>query len=81
MTKRDPHPDNELIDELTAGGAAGQQSTSGGNVARQVGSRAELDSALEGDVVERVEGRDKGPQDAIKGDKTMAKIRSGNQDR
>jgi hypothetical protein len=82
MTERKPHPDNALIDELTeGGGAADQQSRAGGNVAREVGTRAELGSALEGDIVERVTGDDKGPDNEIKGAKTMAKIRGGNQSR
>ena len=82
MTKRDPHPDNALIDELTEGaGGASQHSRAGGNLARDVGTRAELDSALEGDIVERVRGQDDPDRDAITGDKTMAKIRSGNQSR
>lgn len=82
MTERKPHPDNELIEELArGGGAASQQSASGGNLQRDIGTQAELDSALEGDIVERVQGQDKPAQDEIKGDKTIAKIRSGNQDR
>ena len=58
MTKRNPHPDNELIDELTADGTPGQQSRSGGNIARDVGTRAELDRVLRGEGVERVTGKD-----------------------
>lgn len=81
MTKRDPHPDNELIDRMAEGGAPGQQSRSGGNVARDVGTRAELDNVLRGEGVERVTGKDNPAEDAVIGDKTAAKIRSGNQNR
>jgi hypothetical protein len=81
MTKRDPHPDNDLIDELTEGGSAFQQSRSGGNVARDVGTRAELDNVLRGEGVERVTGKDNPAENAATGEKTAAKIRSGDQSR
>lgn len=82
MTERKPHSDDELLEELTDGGPTpGQQSRSGGNLARDIGTRAELDSALQGDIVERVEGSDEPAQDESKGAKTADKIRSGNQDR
>jgi hypothetical protein len=81
MTKRNPHPDNELIEELAAGGAPGQQSRSGGNIARDVGTRAELDNLLRGAGVERVTGKDNPAEDATTGARTAAKIRRGDQNR
>lgn len=43
MTKRDPHPDNDLIDSMAedSGGSTAQNDRSGGNLARDVGTRAE----------------------------------------
>jgi hypothetical protein len=75
MPERDPHPDNDIID---------QADRSGGNVNRTVGTRAELHSAqgtLEGNEVERAVGSDNPAEDQMKGTKTFDKIRSGNQDR
>ncbi|WP_305095554.1 hypothetical protein [Croceibacterium aestuarii] len=77
------HPDNELIDEMqeqSLGGA--QQSRSGGEVNRRVGTRADLKRAegkLTGDEVETAVGSDNPEQDARKGDKTFEKIRNGKQ--
>ena len=43
MTERKPHPDNALIDELQEDGPAPSQGgRSGGQVNRDVGTRAEL---------------------------------------
>jgi hypothetical protein len=59
-----------------------QSSSAGGDVARTVGSRAELHAAqgqLEGEEVERATGSDNPAQNEDKGDKTFDKIRSGNQ--
>jgi hypothetical protein len=66
---------------MADGGGPGQQSRSGGNVARDVGTRAELDNVLRGEGVERVTGKDNPAENAEPGDKTAAKIRSGNQSR
>lgn len=76
MTKRDPHADNDLIDSLQEdrGGATQQNDRAGGNLARDVGTRAEQRTAegkLEGDEVDRATGSDNPRQDALKGDKTL----------
>lgn len=83
MTERKPHPDNELIDQMQQDSMpTAQGSTAGGNVARTVGSRAELREAegqLEGEEVERATGRDNPEQNDRMGDKAAEKIRSGQQ--
>ena len=85
MTERKPHGDNALIDEMEeASVPSAQLDRSGGNVNRTVGTRAELHAAegtLEGDEVERAVGSDNPADDEMKGDKTMEKIKSGNQAR
>jgi hypothetical protein len=83
MTERKPHPDNELIDQMQQDSMpTAQGSTSGGNVARTVGSRAELHAAegrLEGEEVERATGRDNPEQNERMGDKAHDKIAKGQQ--
>lgn len=83
MTERKPHPDNDLIDQMQRDSVpTAQSSSSGGEVARAVGSRAELHAAeglLEGEEVERVTGSDTPERNAQMGDKTAAKVRSGRQ--
>ena len=83
MTERKPHPDNELIDQMQQDSMpTAQGSTSGGDVARDVGSRAELHEAegqLEGEEIERVTGSDNPAENERMGDKTFDKIRSGQQ--
>ena len=85
MTERKPHPDNDLIDQAEQDSVpTAQAGRSGGNVARTVGTRAELHDAegsLEGDEVERAVGSDNPADDEMKGDKTFDKIRTGNQNR
>jgi hypothetical protein len=85
MTERKPHPDNEMIDQMEMESIEPtQQGSSGGNVSRAVGSRAELHRArgqLEGEEVERATGRDNPVRNAVKGRKTFDKIRTGRQDR
>ena len=88
MANRDPHSDNELIDamEETAGGSSAQNDRSGGNLARDVGTRAEqkaTEGNLEGDEVDRVRGSDKGEADTLKGDQTIDAMPTspGGQDR
>lgn len=77
------HSDNERIEEMQEDALPDAQlDRSGGNVARAVGTRAELHEAegtLEGDEVERAVGSDNPDEDARKGNKTFDKIRSGNQ--
>lgn len=79
MTERNPHPDNELIDEMTAEAAPGQADSAGGNVARNVGKRDELARATDPDNREPVVGSDNPADDARKGEKTSEAIRSGQQ--
>ena len=85
MTERKPHGDNALIDEMERDSAPeAQLDRSGGNVARTVGTRAELHDAegtLEGDEAERAVGSDNPDDDEMKGNKTFDKIRTGNQAR
>lgn len=68
------HPDNELIDELTKHPTPSQQSSSGGNVNRDVGKRGELNRATDPDNREPEVGSDNPAQDAKKGPKTRAAI-------
>lgn len=49
MPERKPHPDNELIDRVTEGPTPSQGGSQGGNIARDVGKRADLESAVEGE--------------------------------
>ena len=83
MTERKPHPDNELIDQMEQDSMpTAQGSTSGGNVARRVGTRAELQQAegtLVGEEVERATGGDNPEQNGRMGDKTHEKIAKGQQ--
>jgi hypothetical protein len=83
MTERKPHPDNETIDQMEQDSVpTAQSSASGGDVARTVGSRAELHAAegqLEGEEVERATGKDNPEQNDRMGDKAHDKVRSGQQ--
>jgi hypothetical protein len=83
MTERKPHPDNAMIDQMEQDSVpTAQSSSAGGDVARTVGSRAELHAAegqLEGEEVERATGSDNPAQNEVKGDKTFDKIRTGQQ--
>ena len=78
MTERKPHPDNDLIDAMEdASAPAAQSSSSGGNVNRTVGTRAEINAAqgdLVGDEVERATGSDNPAQDQKKGEKTIDRL-------
>lgn len=77
MTKRDPHSDNELIDRLQEeGGAPSQGGSAGGQLARDVGTRAELHRAADDpEDTERPHAQDH-PQamNEAKGDKTRARL-------
>ena len=64
-TPRDPHADNELIDQMVEEGGGGQSGTSGGRVAADVGSRDEQRTA---------EGGDPEPTRATKSDKVQPNI-------
>ena len=78
MANRDPHSDNDLIDNMkdqSGGGSSAQGASSGGNLARDIGSRSEertVQGTLEGDEVDRAKGSDNPAQDELKGDKTIA---------
>lgn len=80
MTDRQSrHPDNDLIDELTEEPTPPQSSSSGGEVNRNVGKRAELDRATDPEDRERAVGSDNPEQDEAKGAKTMNAIKKGQQ--
>ena len=68
------HPDNELIDEKTEYRIPSQQSSSGGEVNRRVGTRGELNRAFDPDNREPEVGSDNPAQDAMKGEKTRQAI-------
>jgi len=75
MTERKPHPDNALIDELESDGPAPSQGgRSGGNVNRDVGARSELRNTAGSAGNERPTGRDNPAEDAMKGEKTIARL-------
>ena len=74
MTERKSHPDNALIDDMEQEGSVSQQGTSGGNVARTVGARAEEHGATKDPGVERARGQDNPAEDAAKGEKTIDKL-------
>jgi hypothetical protein len=77
MTKRDPHSDNELIDEMQEEGAVSQGGRAGGGLARDVGTRAEMKDTggLSG---ERPHAQNH-PQtmNEAKGEKTTARLQPG----
>ena len=83
MTERKPHRDNAMIDQAEQDSVpTAQVDRSGGNVARTVGTRAELHEAegqLEGEEVERATGRDNPEQNDRMGDKAHDKIAKGQQ--
>ena len=64
------HPDNDLIEEITEYDTPSQQSRSGGEVNRQVGTRGELNRAFDPANREPEVGSDNPAQDAQKGPKT-----------
>ncbi|AKH42279.1 hypothetical protein FHS61_000049 [Altererythrobacter atlanticus] len=68
------HPDNDLIDRMQQEARPGQQSRSGGEVNRRVGTRAELNRATDPEDTERPTGQDNPAEDAQKGPKTRAEI-------
>ena len=75
MTERKPHSDNALIDELEEqGGAPSQGGRSGGNVARDVGTRAEIHKTIRDTGMERPTGQDNPAEDALKGEKTIDRL-------
>ena len=79
MTKRNPHPDNELIDELTDGASPGQGSSAGGDVARTVGSQADLERATDPEAREPATAKYNPEDNNRMGEKASEAIKSGNQ--
>lgn len=61
MTDRQRDDDNELVDDLTSRPTPDQGGSSGGSLARDVGKRADLESAVEGEDagISRVRKSDK----------------------
>ena len=78
MTKRDPHPDNDLIDRLQEQGSMAEGGRSGGNLNTDVGTRAELNRATDPDDTERPTAQDH-PEamNEAKGDKTIGRLQPG----
>ena len=75
MTERKPHPDNALIDELEKDGRAPSQGgSSGGDVARRVGARAEAHGVDEDAGVERARSLDNPIDAEMKGKKTIERL-------
>ena len=75
MTERKPHPDNALIDALQEEGPTPSQgSQSGGNVHRDVGTRAELRDLTGTPGIERARGHDNPAENAMKGRKTIERL-------
>ena len=75
MTERKPHGDNELIDDLEEqGGAPSQGGRSGGGVARDVGTRADIHRTVRDTGMERPTGQDNPAEDASKGKKTIDRL-------
>jgi len=68
------HPDNELIADITEGATPSLSGSSGGEVNRRVGKRAELNGATDPANREPEVGSDNPAQDAQKGPKTRAAI-------
>lgn len=75
MPKRQSaHPDNDLIDEM--GEAPSQQGSAGGNLAADVGSRAE-ERQIDHPGFERVTGADHPEANARKGRKAISRMQGG----
>jgi hypothetical protein len=75
MTQRKPHPDNALIDQLEEDGPApGQGSSSGGNVARTVGTRSEMRNTAGATGTERDRSQDNPVDAEMKGVKTIERL-------
>lgn len=68
------HSDNDLIDRMKEFDTPSQRSSSGGEVNRQVGTRGELNRALDPENREPEIGSDNPAQDAKKGEKTRQAI-------
>ena len=78
--RKNLHPDNDLIDALQDGATPSQQSRAGGEVAKSVGTRGELNRATDPDNREPVTGSDNPAQDAKKGSKTREAMQTERKD-
>jgi len=75
MTERKPHSDNALIDEFEEqGGAPSHGGRSGGDVARDVGTRTEKHTTVRDTGMEHPTGQDNPAEDAMKGEKSIARL-------
>jgi hypothetical protein len=75
MTERKPHSDNALIEEMEKDGRApGQGGSSGGDVARMVGARAEEHGVDADPGVERARSMDNPADAEMKGQKTIERL-------
>jgi len=70
------HPDNDLIDAMQDAPTPSQGSRSGGEVNTRVGTRDELNRAIDPGNREPEVGSDNPSQDAKKGPKTRAAIQN-----
>lgn len=72
------HPDNELIEAASKPATPSHQGSGGGDLSREVGTRAELNNADgEEPGVERVTGKDNPDADAQKGSKSLSRMQGG----
>jgi hypothetical protein len=74
MTERKPHADNALIDEMERDTTPSQGGRSGGDVARDVGTRSEMRNTAGPTGNERPRGQDSPAEDAQKGEKTIDRL-------
>jgi hypothetical protein len=78
MTKRDPHPDNQLIDELQEEGAVAEGGRAGHNVNVDVGTRSELRNTIEAAGSTDATASDHPTaMNNAKGEKTIARLQPG----
>lgn len=75
MPDRNPHSDNALIDEMTEFETPPQQSSSGGVVNRDVGTRSEEERVTDPASRERPTGSDNPAEDEKKGPKTREALK------
>ena len=75
MTERKPHPDNALFDELEGVATPSQGGRSGGDVARDVGTRSEMRNTAGTTGNERPTAQDH-PEamNEAKGEKTIGRL-------
>ncbi len=74
VERQSRHPDNDLIDSMSAEPTPGQQGSAGGEVNRRVGKRGEENRATDPANREPEIGSDNPSDDAQKGPKTRAAI-------